>query len=124
MDGARGARAERLIADAVAVSRTTQLLSGAVSCHRRASDHRYRPDRRRTATGRQHVPDGTVGRRGEAGGSAIVHRLRQRPDRAAANRAPAPRTAARPGAYSAAALDGADGRCTRARTEPAPDGKI
>ena len=59
-----GARPERQDADAVALSRAARRLPAALSDHRRAAHHRHRPRRRRPAQGRQHLPDGAVGRRG------------------------------------------------------------
>ena len=80
---------ERQDADAVALPRGPRRLSRALPAHRRAPHHRHRPRGGRRTQGRLHLPDGACGRRDEIGQPALLHRLRSRPDRAAADRSAA-----------------------------------
>ena len=84
----RGDRKEHQRADAGAGSQPTRRLSRALPEDRRTAHHRHRAHRHRHAPGRHDVSDASHHRRDELGRKTVLHRLRPRSHRAAANPGP------------------------------------
>ncbi len=119
LPGRAGGRTERPHPDAGADASRTRRLPRSLPSDAGEAHHRDQPDRDGPAGRRFDIPDGDRHRRDALGRAGVLHRLRQRSDRASENPGPARRTPVRTRPRLAPERHGRDGLGPGARVEPA-----
>ena len=117
----RGDRPERQPADARPLPSRARRLPRTLPRHRRAADHRHRPDRHRRPQEWPHLPDRARRRRGQDRRHPGLHRLHPRHLRARRRRGTRPHPPGRAQPRRAPVGDGRDRLDHRPRAQPAAD---